>query len=151
MMTNFTFGEGVADGAYLWFGEFFENITPESFYGYFDLSDGQHGILDSIFFGGGGVDFEVLNVASEVEFSMNPVRVADGVNVLGELRVFVRLEIDTFFENITFAFFGVFLAIEDEGFGGILEAGAHEGFFGEVLDVLNGGKVLTSVNHFQLM
>lgn len=83
LMANFAFGEGVADSTDFWLGKFFENITPESFDGNFDLCDSQHGVFDGVLFGGSGMDFEVLNVTGEIEFSVDPVGMSDGINVLG--------------------------------------------------------------------
>ena len=81
-MSNFTFSEGVADSADFWFGKFLENITPEGFDGDLNLGDSQHGVFDGVFFFGSGVNFEVLDVASEIKFGVDPIRVADRVNVL---------------------------------------------------------------------
>ncbi len=83
LVANFALSEGVADSTDFWLGKFFENIAPESFDSNFDLRDSQHGVFDGVLFGSSGMDFEVLDVAGEIEFGVDPVGMSDGINVLG--------------------------------------------------------------------
>ncbi len=44
----------------------------------------------------------------------------------------------------------MFLAVDDEGFGSACKATGHENFFGDVLDVFDGGNVFAGIDSFKL-
>lgn len=134
VVTHFALGERGSDGADLGLGDFLVHVSPERFHGHFDLGDGEERIGDGASFGIADADFEVLNVAREIELGVDPVRVTNGIDVLHELGVFVRLQRDALFEQVALPFFGTLRAVHDERLGDVVEAPAHERLFHGVLN-----------------
>lgn len=81
-VTHLAFSEGEAHCPDLRLGHLRVQISPESLHCHFYLCNGEHRALDDFALRWCDVHLEVVNVARVVEFSMYPVRVANGRDVL---------------------------------------------------------------------
>ncbi len=85
----------------LWLRHLFVDISPERLNRYFNLSDGQHGVFNSVTLWLVYVDMEVLHVWTVVELGVYPVWVTDCVGVFVEFWVLVGFEVLAFGKDIS--------------------------------------------------
>lgn len=134
MMTNFTLSKGITDRSDFRLWKLFIDISPKSLYTDFNLCDSEHSIFECISFSLSHIDLKILDIRGKIKLSMNPIRMSYGIYIFQQFWIFIRLERDSFFENISFSLLDSFLSIENIGLCNMMKSSFHKLFFYKILD-----------------
>ena len=136
-MSNFTFSKSISNRSYFWFWQPRINISPKCFYSNFDLSYSKHRILDCISFTWRNIYFKILDISSKVKLCMKPITMSDSIYIFIKFWVFIRFQIYSWFENISFSFFYFTFSIKNIWFCCIIKTKFHQSSFNYILDMFN--------------